>query len=148
MSATTGGLGDTQVAVRARSDRWGRLLWQGASAGGTAVVMLVVYVWNHQSFLVDDKRNQYLPVMMDIGRRLRAGEWLPLIDPNLGNGGNYSLDVHYRIFEPTHWVVAIGLSHFTDLQLAAFVWSLVFEVVLALGTTALVCRAVNSWDKL
>lgn len=117
-----------------------RAAWLAVSAGTTAVLMVVVYAWQPQFYLVDDKRNQYLPVMMDIGRRLLAGEWLPVIDPNLGNAGNYSLDVQYGLFEPVHWLVAIGLSGFADLQLAAFVWALVFEVLFAVGTTALASR--------
>ncbi len=114
--------------------------WLLVSAATTALLMGVVYLWDGTAFLVDDKRNQYLPVAMDIGRRITAGEWLPVIDPNLGISGNFALDIQYGLFEPTHWLVDIGLSRFSDLQLAAFVWSLVFEVLLAVGTTALGSR--------
>jgi len=99
--------------------------------------MGIAYLWDSTAFLVDDKRNQYLPVAMDIGRRITAGEWLPVIDPNLGISGNFAIDIQYGLFDPSHWVVAVVLSRFTDLQLAAFVWSLAFELLLAAGTTAL-----------
>lgn len=111
--------------------------WLLAAGAATALVMHVLYGWDSTTFLVDDKRNQYLPVALDIGRRLTSGEWLPVIDPNLGIAGNYAIDIQYGVFDPTHWVVDIALSRLSDLQLAGFVWSLGFELVLALGTTAL-----------
>lgn len=124
-------------APRSRPER---AAWLVVSAGSTALLMVVAYVWDSTTFLVDDKRNQYLPVALDIGRRIRAGEWLPVIDPDLGISGNFALDIQYGLFDPSHWVVDVALSHFTDLQLAAFVWSLAFELLLALGTTALGAR--------
>lgn len=117
--------------------RRSRTGWLLTSGGGTALLMLVVYLWDRTTFLVDDKHDQYLPVARDIGRRLLDGEWLPVIDPDLGIAGNYAIDIQYGVFDPTHWVVDIVLSRIGDLQLAAFVWSLAFEVVLAVGTTAL-----------
>lgn len=117
-----------------------RAAWLLVSGSATALLMVVVYLWDTTAFLVDDKRDQYLPVAMDIGRRLTAGEWLPVIDPNLGISGNFAIDIQYGIFDPSHWLVAIALSRFSDLQLAAFLWSLAFELVLALGTTALGAR--------
>lgn len=117
-----------------------RAVWTTVAAATTAILLAVMYVWDSAFFLVDDKRFQYLPVAMDIGRRLRAGEWLPVIDPSLGPSGNYSLDIQYGVFEPTHWVVAIALSWFTNLELAAFVWALCFSVLLTVGTAVLAYR--------
>ncbi len=116
------------------------LLWLALTGVVTAGLMTVVYLWDSTSFLVDDKRNQYLPVAMDIGRRLTSGEWLPVIDPNLGISGNFAIDIQYGLFDPSHWLVAIFISRFSNLELAAFVWALLFEIVLAVGTTALARR--------
>lgn len=126
----------TEVAVSSASGLV-RAGWLAASGVSIAVVTGAMYWMNSAAFHFGDKRNQYLPVAMDIGRRLRAGEWLPVIDPNLGISGNYSLDIQYGLFDPSHWPVAIGLSYFTNLALAGFVWALLFEIVVTLGVTAL-----------
>src|SRR5580765_2231555 len=81
-----------------------------ASAASTALLMVIMYWRDVNFFLVQDKANQYLPVARDIGRRLRSGEWLPVIDPNLGPSVNYSLDIQYGLFDPVHLAVAAGLS--------------------------------------
>lgn len=132
---------DTDQTDQRRTPSWTcRARWLLVSGGATSLLMLVVYLWDRTAFVVDDKHDQYLPVAMDIGRRLTNGEWLPVIDPNLGIAGNYAIDIQYGVFNPTHWLVDIVLSRLTDLQLAGFVWSLSFEVILAVGSTALTRR--------
>ncbi len=116
-----------------------RLLWQAVAVVATAGLLVVLRQLQPMAWLLDDKRNQYLPVAMDIGRRLRDGEF-PNIDPDLGSGGNYAIDLQYGIYEPTHLLVAVGLSHLNDLALAAFLWSLLYQVVFAWGTTCLALR--------
>lgn len=131
--------------VTARS----RLVWQSVSVLATAALMAVLRLIEPLFWLHQDKRNQYVPVAMDIGRRLRSGEF-PTIDPSLGTGGNFSLDLQYGLYEPTHWLVAVLLSTFDDLALAGFVWALLYLVVFAWGTTALTLRldASGPWAAL
>ncbi len=131
-----------QSAVGAAFGPWWRLhaRWQALSAGSTALLMLILKLFDGGYWMSLDERLQYAPVFMDIGRRLQDGEWLPLIDPNLGDSGNFSLDIQYGLFEPTHWLVAIGLAHFSDLALAGFVWALAYLVIFAVGTTSVSLR--------
>ncbi len=117
----------------------GRLLWQSVSVAATVVLLAVLRLVEPMYWFHEDKRNQYVPAVMDIGRRLRDGEF-PSIDPSLGTGGNFSLDLQYGLYEPTHWAVAVLLSYFDDLALAGFVWAALYFVVFAWGTTALTLR--------
>lgn len=136
------------AAGNRRPPSWrARAGWLSTSGAATALLMVAGYLWDSSTFVVDDKRNQYLPVALDIGRRITSGEWLPVIDPNLGLSGNFAIDIQYGLFDPTHWIVDIGLSRFHDLPLAGFLWSLLFELILAVGTTALAGRLAmpGSW---
>ena len=110
------GYTEAETAIHPGEGRRVRAGWAALSGVVTAALMAVMYGWDNTFFLVDDKRNQYLPAAMDIGRRLLAGEWLPVIDPNLGISGNYSLDIQYGLFNPLSWLVDIVLSRFSDLQ--------------------------------
>ena len=65
--------------------RW--LGWQTVTVGSVALLVLFVYRVSDRFFFLGDKQNQYLPVARDIGHRLRAGEWLPVIDLDLGRSG-------------------------------------------------------------
>lgn len=128
--------------VRSTLGPWwrARAPWQALAAASTALLLLILQRFDSGFWMNLDERLQYAPVYMDIGRRLRAGEWLPIIDPDLGVSGNYSLDIQYGLFEPTHWVVAIVLSNFQSFALAGFVWALVYLMIFALGTACLTLR--------
>ncbi|MEJ7743380.1 MAG: hypothetical protein WKF73_13030 [Nocardioidaceae bacterium] len=112
----------------------------------TAAVLLLLRQLEPRFWFVDDLRNQYLPVARDIGRRLRGGEF-PTIDPDLGSGGNFALDLQYGLYEPLHLLSSVCLSYLGDFALAGFLWALVYLLVLALGTTCLSLRlgAVGPW---
>lgn len=116
-----------------------RLAWQAVSVGATGALLLAVRVMEPLFWYQKDKRNQYLPVAMDIGRRLRHGEF-PAIDPDLGTSGNFSLDLQYGLYEPSHWLVDIALSHLDDLALAGFLWTALYLIIIAWGGTALTLR--------
>ena len=118
--------------------RW--LGWQAATLGSLAALVVYIGLTAPRFFFAGDKQNQYLPAARDIGRRLRDGEWLPVIDPDLGRSGNFALDLQYGIFEPTHWVVAIALSYVDNLSVAALLWAAAFLAVLAAGVCALCMR--------
>ena len=138
--STPASMGPPTAGVAPREPFGQRLGWHAASAAGTSLVLGVVFASNRQALLTDDKRFQYLPVAQDIGRRLQSGEWLPTIDPNLGPSGNYSLDVQYGLYDPSHWLVDIGLAHIGNLELAGFLWALAFEVLLTVGVSVLCSR--------
>ena len=97
--------------------RW--IGWEAVTLGSIAALVVFIGATSPRFFFAGDKQNQYLPVARDIGRRLRAGEWLPVIDPDLGRSGNYALDLQYGLFEPSHWVVAVALSYVDNLTVAA-----------------------------
>ena len=117
------------------------------TVGSLAALVVFIGVTSPRFFFAGDKQNQYLPVARDIGRRLRAGEWLPVVDPDLGRSGNYALDLQYGLYEPTHWAVAIALSYVNNLTVAALLWAAAFMALLAAGVCALVMRlgAGGAW---
>jgi len=112
----------------------------------TAAVLFVLRQLEPRFWFVDDKRNQYLPVARDIGRRIRDGEF-PAIDPNLGSGGNFALDLQYGLYEPLHLLTAVSLSYVDNFALAGFLWALAYSLVFSLGTTCLTLRlgAAGPW---
>lgn len=146
-SPELGSSGATNSSESPTSSGWrARYVWHSASVLSTAVVLLVLRQLEPRFWFVDDKVNQYLPVARDIGRRLRDGEF-PTIDPDLGSGGNYALDLQYGLYEPLHLLSAVCLSYLDDFALAGFLWAFVYLLVFALGTTCLSLRlgAVGPW---
>ncbi|MBA2445155.1 MAG: hypothetical protein H0V49_07480 [Nocardioidaceae bacterium] len=111
-----------------------------------AAVLLLLRQLQPRFWFVDDKRNQYLPVARDIGRRLRDGEF-PAIDPDLGTGGNFALDLQYGLYEPVHLLTAVFLSYVDNFALAGFLWAAAYLLIFALGTTCLTLRlgAAGPW---
>ncbi len=126
------------VASRAGGSSRGRL-WQAVAIAAAVVLLAVLRMRHPWTFLANDKRNQYLPVLQDIGRRLREGDF-PVVDPDLGPGGNYALDVQYGLYDPLHLAIGYGLSFMSDPYLAGWLMSVPFVVILAWGTTALLQR--------
>lgn len=114
--------------------------WQAATVGTSLLLLAFIWVVDSRFFYRGDKQDQYLPVYRDIGRRLRAGEWLPAIDPALGQSGNYALDIQYGLFEPTHWLVAMGLSLVGHITFAAWLWASLYLVILACGVCAVALK--------
>ena len=89
-------------SARGAAEGWAtRLLWQAVAIAGTAALLVFLRLTRGALYLANDKRNQYVPVLQDMGRRLRAGDF-PAVDPNLGSGGNFSLDIQYGLFDPLH----------------------------------------------
>jgi hypothetical protein len=131
----------SDVAVsspRGRARSW--LAWPAVTVSSLAAVVVFAALRRDRFFFAGDKQNQYLPVARDIGGRLRDGEWLPIIDPDLGRSGNFALDLQYGLYEPTHWLVAIALSYMDNLDLAAALWSASYLALLAWGVCALLLR--------
>lgn len=122
--------------------------WQALCAGVTGSFLVFVKFMAPQFFWVGDRQNQYLPVMRDIGRRLRDGEWLPIIDPDLAVSGNYAIDVQYGVFDPTRWLVALGTTLEPDASAAAWWTSSAYLLLLAAGACALALRvgAPGTWS--
>ena len=117
----------------------------------TMIVVLALMAllrWTHPSaYLAGDKLNQYVPVLQDIGRRLRAGDF-PVMDPDLGTGGNYALDTQYGVYDPAHLGIAYVLSWVDDRYLAGWLLAAPFLVILAWGTCALAQRlgVIGVWS--
>jgi hypothetical protein len=109
------------------------------AVGTVAGLLLCLRLVQPNFWLAGDKRNQYVPVLQDMGRRLRAGDF-PALDPALGPSGNYALDPQYAIHDPVHLAMAYLLSPLESQALAGFLLALVFLPVLAWGVTALLQR--------
>lgn len=123
----------------------GRLGWLMATAGAIGGALAVVGAIDPRFFYVGDKQNQFVPVMMHLGNRLRDGR-LPVIEPALGPSGNFALDPQYGVFDPVHWLVALAMSSAPNMVWASFGWSAAFLLVFGVGTTALLLRlGADGW---
>ena len=122
-------------------------VWQAVTAAATLALLGFIALVAPRFFFRGDKAQQYLPVAADIGRRIRAGEWLPTIDPALGQSGNYALDLQYGLFEPTHLLVAVAMSMGDNALVASWLWSAAYLLIAACGVCALLQRlgVAGSW---
>lgn len=116
------------------------LVWHGVTVLSSLLLLVFVWVIDSRFFYRGDTQDQYIPAYRDIGRRLLDGEWLPIIDPALGQSGNYALDVQYGLFEPTHWLVAVGVTLTDNAELAAWAWSSAYLLILAGGVCAVALK--------
>lgn len=119
--------------------------WLAVTAGAIGGAFAVVGAINPRFFYVGDKQDQFVPVMIHIGNRLRDGQ-LPVIEPALGPSGNFALDPQYGVFDPVHWLVALAMSSAPNVVWASFGWSAAFLLVFGVGTTALLLRlGTDGW---
>ena len=117
------------VGARSRARRtWGAL---GGYLVAQAVVLLVLRALVPRFFWLDDQQAQYLPTFSWLGRTAEGGR-PPLLDPELGSGGNFVADPQYGVLDPTHWLISWAVSRF-DVALNAG-WLLGTVAVLLLGT--------------
>lgn len=84
-------------------------------------------------FWLDDSQSQFLPTTWWIGRHLEGGA--PLLDPDMGQAGNFTADMQYGVLDPLHWGLA-ALTTLTD-NLLVMTWVFGATVVLILGTGCL-----------
>ncbi|MET0590755.1 MAG: hypothetical protein ABWZ77_06225, partial [Naasia sp.] len=88
-------------------------------------------------FYIDDKVAQYIPAFREIGLQLRSGQLPALNNPGLGMAGNFSADLQYGVRDPAHWLIAIIVSSFEDLNAAGWFLNVLSTVIIGLGILTL-----------
>jgi hypothetical protein len=105
-------------------------------AGAFAAVAILLAI-NPAFFFYDDMQHQHLPVMMEIGQRLRAGEF-PAMTPLSEFGGNLLGEYQYGVCNPVSLLIYLALPSFSNLAAAAAFLAISHYLILAAGVFVLV----------
>ena len=104
---------------------------------GTAIAVAILLAINPAFFFYDDMEHQHLPVMMEIGRRLREGHF-PAVTDLSAFGGNLSGEYQYGLYNPVSLLIYRALPSFSNLAAAAAFLALSHYFILATGVFVLV----------
>lgn len=118
--------------------------WPSLSLGAASLLMLVATALavampiclNPAFFFSDDMKHQHLPVMMEIGRRLREGEF-PAVTDLSGFGGNLLGEYQYGLYNPVSLLLYLVLPSFPNLGDAAALLAVAHYFILAAGVFVL-----------
>ena len=105
-------------------------------AGAVAAVAILLAI-NPAFFFYDDMQHQHLPVMMEIGQRLRAGDF-PAITSLSAFGGNLLGEYQYGLCNPVSLLIYLALPSFSNLAAAAAFLAISHYLILAAGVFVLV----------
>lgn len=84
----------------------------------TALAIAIPLWLDPTFFFSDDMKQQHLPVMMEIGRRLREGSF-PAVTDLSGFGGNLLGEYQYGLYNPVSLLIYLALPSFSNLGTAA-----------------------------
>ncbi|NYJ04623.1 hypothetical protein [Petropleomorpha daqingensis] len=87
-------------------------------------------------FWLDDEQAQYVPAFSWLGRTAVDGR-PPLLDPDLGSGGNFVADPQYGVLDPVHWLISWVVGRQDVLLNAAWLDGGAAVLVLGTGTVLL-----------
>lgn len=105
-----------------------------------AVQLLAISRLAPRLFWLDDSQSQFLPTWWWLGQNLRGAE-APLVDPDLGMAGNFTVDMQYGALDPAHWVLQ-GLSSLTgNILVMTWVFGAFCVLWLGLGVLTLLRQA-------
>ncbi|MFI1462521.1 hypothetical protein [Nocardia carnea] len=129
-----------------RAERKTTLCWAAATVLGVLAGYAAVLLANSRHFYTDDTEAQYVPLWLDVGRRLRAGEF-PGIAPEQWMSGNFLIEGQASVFNPPQLLVAVLAPSFDNLVVLATLVKLAYSIVLALGVfrVCLAYRAYPAW---
>ncbi|RBY77789.1 hypothetical protein DQ238_14080 [Geodermatophilus sp. TF02-6] len=96
--------------------------------------LLLVRRWAPRFFWFDDSQAQFGPMAWWLGQHLERGR-PPLMDPDLGMGGNVVADMQYGVLDPLHWAVHAAVASSDDLL--AVSWAYGATTILLLGAGSL-----------
>lgn len=112
----------------------------------TAGLYTLHFAQNRTFFFIDDRVNDTLPKLMDIGRAVGSGEW-PWLTTDVVNSGAHAIEYQNAIFNPLLVALSVPLSRMDDMALAGFLLVLVHALLLA-GAAAWLGRILGlstSW---
>jgi len=104
---------------------------------GTLAAVAILLAINPAFFFYDDMQHQHLPVMMEMGQRLRAGEF-PAVTPLSAFGGNLLGEYQYGVCNPVSLLIYLVLPSFSNLATAAAFLAISHYLILAAGVFVLV----------
>jgi hypothetical protein len=104
---------------------------------GTAIAVGVLLAINPAFFFFDDMKHQHIPVMMEIGQRLREGHFPAVTDLSMF-GGNLLGEYQYGLYNPVSLLIYLALPSFSNLADAAAFLALSHYFILASGVFVLV----------
>ncbi|WP_280458188.1 hypothetical protein [Nocardia carnea] len=129
-----------------RAERKTTLFWAAMTTLGVLAGYAAVLLANPRHFYTDDTEAQYVPLWLDVGRRLREGNF-PGIAPEQWMAGNFLVEGQASVFNPPQLLVALLAPSFDNLVVLATLVKLAYSIVLALGVfrVCLAYRAHPAW---
>jgi hypothetical protein len=92
--------------------------------------LLLVHHWAPRFFWLDDSQAQFGPMTWWLGQNLEDGR-PPLMDPDLGMGGNVVADPQYGVLDPLHWALQAVVAGSDDFLTTS--WAYGATIILLLG---------------
>ncbi len=123
----------TQTARGSRAGTW--VLSLAAYLVVQVLQLLLVRHWAPRFFWFDDSQAQFGPMTWWLGQQHEGGR-PPLMDPDLGMGGNVVADMQYGALDPLHWLLQALVGRSGDFL--AISWAYGGVMVLLLGAGSLV----------
>jgi len=126
--------------VRERSDRlrrWGPALVAYLLVQG--VQLLLVRHLAPRFFWFDDSQGQFGPMAWWLGQNQQGGR-PPLMNPDLGMGGNVVADPQYGVLDPLHWVLQALVGRSTDFLAISWAYGATMLLVLGVGSLFLLLQ--------
>ncbi|TWH74209.1 hypothetical protein JD78_02744 [Modestobacter roseus] len=96
--------------------------------------LLLVRRWAPRFFWFDDSQAQFGPMAWWLGQNLEGGR-PPLMDPDLGMGGNVVADMQYGVLDPLHWALQYLVASSDDFLTIS--WAYGAGMLLLLGSGSL-----------
>jgi hypothetical protein len=123
-----------EPAVRgSRAGAW--VLALAAYLVAQGLQLLLVRRWAPRFFWFDDSQAQFGPMTWWLGQQLEGGR-PPLMDPDLGMGGNVVADMQYGALDPLHWLLQALVGRSGDFL--AISWAYGAAMILVLGAGSVV----------
>lgn len=97
--------------------------------------LLLVRRWAPRFFWFDDSQAQFGPMTWWLGQQHEGGR-PPLMDPDLGMGGNVVADMQYGALDPLHWLLQALVGRSGDFL--AISWAYGAGMILVLGAGSVV----------
>ncbi len=132
--------GSTVTGSTSTNTRLSRLLWPLVTCVLTVLYSAVpVLIGSRDFYRRGDSAAQFLPTWYHLGELLRSGYWPPVLDPGSWQGGNYSAEALFGIYNPLNALNWLLVSDQTNFNVAAAMVKAEFLTILALGVY-LLCR--------
>jgi hypothetical protein len=95
--------------------------------------LAVVHRWAPRFFWFDDSQAQFGPMTWWLGQNLQDGR-PPLMDPDLGMGGNVVADMQYGALDPLHWALQYLVASSSDFLTISWAYGATMLLLLGAGS--------------